>query len=175
MGMKPIITLQTDLQTLEIIKKHLSPAGEYIFLPDTKDTLILACNDQTKSYPAPIRLGKILDDITRITSQSNEAPRMLAFGPHTLDCLEGKFIRSGEKEAIALTEKELSILKYLHAAHPDTVSKDELLKSVWNYADGVETHTLETHIYRLRQKIEPEPATPEILLTSENGYNINIE
>ena len=73
---------------------------------------------------------------------------------------------------IRLTEKETNILKYLYRAGEKAVSREELLAEVWGYNAGVTTHTLETHVYRLRQKIEPDPANARLLLTEQGGYKL---
>ena len=73
---------------------------------------------------------------------------------------------------IRLTEKETSILKYLFRAGEKVVTRDVLLHEVWGYNAGVTTHTLETHIYRLRQKIEKDPANAELLITETGGYKL---
>ncbi len=73
---------------------------------------------------------------------------------------------------IRLTEKETSILKYLYRAGEKVVSRDVLLHEVWGYNAGVTTHTLETHIYRLRQKIEKDPSNAELLVTETGGYKL---
>lgn len=73
---------------------------------------------------------------------------------------------------IRLTEKETSILKYLYRAGEKVVSRDVLLHEVWGYNVGVTTHTLETHIYRLRQKIEKDPSNAELLITETGGYKL---
>lgn len=73
---------------------------------------------------------------------------------------------------IRLTEKETSIVKYLYRAAGNSVSRDELLAEVWGYNSGVTTHTLETHVYRLRQKIEPQPSRAQILVTEPGGYSL---
>ena len=71
-----------------------------------------------------------------------------------------------------LTEKETSILKYLYRTGEKVVSREVLLHEVWGYNAGVTTHTLETHIYRLRQKIEKDPASAELLVTEAGGYKL---
>jgi DNA-binding response OmpR family regulator len=71
-----------------------------------------------------------------------------------------------------LTEKETAILKYLYRAGEKVVSRYTLLHEVWGYNAGVTTHTLETHIYRLRQKIEKDTANAEILVTESGGYKL---
>ncbi|MGI9424809.1 MAG: response regulator transcription factor [Hyphomicrobiaceae bacterium] len=73
---------------------------------------------------------------------------------------------------VRLTEKETSILKYLYRAGEKVVTRDVLLHEVWGYNAGVTTHTLETHIYRLRQKIERDPSNAEILVTETGGYKL---
>ena len=79
---------------------------------------------------------------------------------------------SGKKFTIRLTEKETAILKYLYRADGKVISKDELLTEVWGYNKEVTTHTLETHIYRLRQKIEAKSNEEGILLTETGGYRL---
>ena len=71
-----------------------------------------------------------------------------------------------------LTEKETAILRYLYRAAHKPVSRETLLQEVWGYNSGVTTHTLETHIYRLRQKIEKDAAAPGILVTEAGGYKL---
>ena len=73
---------------------------------------------------------------------------------------------------VRLTEKETAILKYLYRAGDRIVTRDVLLSEVWGYNSGVTTHTLETHIYRLRQKIERDPSHAELLVTESGGYKL---
>ena len=75
---------------------------------------------------------------------------------------------------IRLTEKETAILKFLYRAGGKVVSRDTLLDEVWGYNAGVNTHTLETHVYRLRQKIEPDPQQNVILITEPGGYKLGV-
>ena len=84
-----------------------------------------------------------------------------------------KMLVGEDSRKVRLTEKETAILKYLYRAGPEVVGRDVLLHEVWGYSDGVTTHTLETHIYRLRQKIERDPSRAEILLTESGGYRLN--
>ncbi len=85
-----------------------------------------------------------------------------------------KLLVEGEDRKIRLTEKETNILKYLYRAGGKPVGRDELLAEVWGYNAAVTTHTLETHVYRLRQKIEPDPSSARILLTDSGGYRLQI-
>lgn len=73
---------------------------------------------------------------------------------------------------LRLTEKETAILKFLYRASSSVVTRDVLLREVWGYNANVTTHTLETHIYRLRQKIEKDPANAQLLVTDSGGYKL---
>ncbi len=83
-----------------------------------------------------------------------------------------KILVTSEEKKIRLTEKETNILKYLFRSGSKAVGRDELLHEVWGYNSGVTTHTLETHVYRLRQKIEPDPANARLLVTESGGYRL---
>ena len=85
-----------------------------------------------------------------------------------------KMMVDDQDRRIRLTEKETNILKFLYRAGGRMVERDVLLREVWGYNAGVTTHTLETHIYRLRQKIEPEPSNARILLTETGGYRLGM-
>jgi DNA-binding response OmpR family regulator len=83
-----------------------------------------------------------------------------------------KLLENAEGGKVRLTDKETSILKYLYRQGPKTITRDVLLKEVWGYNNRVTTHTLETHIYRLRQKIERDPSNARLLVTEEGGYRL---
>lgn len=83
-----------------------------------------------------------------------------------------KLLQSASGEKVRLTEKETAILKYLYRAGERAVPRQQLLSEVWGYNSGVTTHTLETHVYRLRQKIERDPGHAEVLLTDAGGYRL---
>jgi len=91
-------------------------------------------------------------------------------GPYTFHP-SAKLLQAGGRK-VRLTEKETNILKFLHAS-AGTVPRDILLHEVWGYGPAVATHTLETHIYRLRKKIEQDPAKAQILLTEGGGYRLS--
>ncbi|HPF47160.1 MAG: response regulator transcription factor [Alphaproteobacteria bacterium] len=76
------------------------------------------------------------------------------------------------EEKIRLTEKETAILKFLKRADGATISREKMLNEVWGYNSNVTTHTLETHIYRLRQKIEKNPSEAKIIITENGGYSM---
>jgi DNA-binding response OmpR family regulator len=83
-----------------------------------------------------------------------------------------KLLLDDRGSKVRLTEKETAILKFLYRAGERPISRDVLLHEVWGYNSGVTTHTLETHIYRLRQKIEKDPSTAELLVTEAGGYKL---
>jgi DNA-binding response OmpR family regulator len=83
-----------------------------------------------------------------------------------------KLLRTRDGRRIRLTEKETEILKYLYRAGGKPVARETLLSEVWGYNAAVTTHTLETHIYRLRQKVEPDPSNAQLLLTDTGGYRL---
>ena len=84
-----------------------------------------------------------------------------------------KLLVTGTGSRLRLTEKETAILRFLYRAGPQVVSRDVLLREVWGYNANITTHTLETHIYRLRQKIEDDPAHARVLVTDAGGYRLN--
>ena len=83
------------------------------------------------------------------------------------------YILHADKSTTKLTEKEVSVIKYLYKNAGKIVSKNDLIQEVWEYSADVATHTVETHIYRLRQKVEQNKTENQIILTSEGGYQLN--
>ena len=103
--------------------------------------------------------------------QSNDGTLIL--GPYTFYPIR-KLLRTKINEDIRLTEKETDILQFLYHNSDNVVQRDTLLHEVWGYNNQVTTHTLETHIYRLRQKIERNPSVAKLLLTENGGYRLDI-
>jgi DNA-binding response OmpR family regulator len=123
----------------------------------------------------PFRFGILLARMrAHLRSQQNSENAVLAIGPYDLRAaVKTLEVRDGG-EKIRLTEKETNILKFLHRAKGAAVARDVLLQDVWGYNAQVSTHTLETHIYRLRQKIETDPSDAQILRTVEGGYCLQL-
>lgn len=129
--------------------------------------------DIDKDMGRPYRLGALLDRLETMRDQG-ENPQILRFDTCELDAVYCLFYADDrpDRAGIKLTEKEMEILIYLAGHSKNTpVKRDDLLAAVWGYGDNIETHTLETHIYRLRQKIEDNPAKPAFLVTSDDGYS----
>ncbi|MGL6212000.1 MAG: response regulator transcription factor [Paracoccaceae bacterium] len=136
---------------------------------DTILGLDAGANDYvTKPFKFPVLLARIRAQL-RTHEQSEDA--IVQMGPYTFKPAQKMLLDAKEKK-IRLTEKETNILKYLYRAGASVVARDVLLHEVWGYNAGVTTHTLETHIYRLRQKIEPDPSNARLLVTENGGYKL---
>ena len=136
---------------------------------DTIMGLDAGANDYvTKPFKFPVLLARIRAQL-RQHEQSEEA--IFQLGPYTFKP-SAKLLVTEDDKKIRLTEKETNILKFLYRSSTGVVPRDLLLHEVWGYNAGVTTHTLETHIYRLRQKIEPDPSNARILVTESGGYRI---
>ncbi len=122
----------------------------------------------TKPFKFAVLLARIRAQL-RQHEQSEDA--VFAIGPYTFKPAS-KMLVDEKGSKIRLTEKETSILKYLYRSGEKVVTRDVLLHEVWGYNAGVTTHTLETHIYRLRQKIEKDPSSAELLITEMGGYKL---
>ena len=120
--------------------------------------------------PLKIRyLNKKISTIFAKISNLNDVTHEI--GPFIFSPLK-KIIMLGEKIKVELTGKEVDILKCLISSAGEAVDKDKLLKQVWNYSSDVTTHTLETHIYRLRQKLELDPSVPRLIISKGGGFSI---
>ncbi|ADK99695.1 Transcriptional regulatory protein WalR [Brevundimonas subvibrioides] len=136
---------------------------------DTVLGLDSGANDYvTKPFRFAVLLARIRAHL-RSHEQSEDA--VFQIGPYEFRPA-GKVLLDAKGKKVRLTEKETNILKYLYRSGTKAVSREELLTEVWGYNAGVTTHTLETHIYRLRQKIEPEPGQARLLLTDAGGYRL---
>ena len=136
---------------------------------DTILGLDAGANDYvTKPFKFPVLLARIRAQL-RQHEQSEDA--IFQLGPYTFKPAQKMLVDEKEKK-IRLTEKETNILKFLYRATQGVVARDVLLHEVWGYNAGVTTHTLETHIYRLRQKIEPDPSNARLLVTESGGYRL---
>ena len=121
----------------------------------------------------PFRIGVLIARIKaqlRQHEQSDDA--LFAIGPYRFRPASKLLMDPEKNRRIRLTEKETAILKYLFRAGAKAIAREVLLNEVWGYNSGVTTHTLETHVYRLRQKIERNPAKAEILVTEQGGYRL---
>jgi DNA-binding response OmpR family regulator len=142
---------------------------------DTEADTILGLDSGANDYVTkPFKLGVLL---ARIRAQLRQHERsedaIFNIGPYSFRPSAKMLIdpENGDRK-IRLTEKETAILKYLFRAGEKVIGRDVLLNEVWGYNSGVTTHTLETHVYRLRQKIERDPSNAELLVTEPGGYRL---
>jgi Transcriptional regulatory protein, C terminal len=150
----------------------LTLGAEGAVLPPSPEIPVLRLGGKVEEgvrvIEGPAKAHIIIAAIRAAIQAGREMSAKIAIGAGELDIRDSLWSRGGE--TVRLTEKETAILAYLRAAGDRAVSREELLHHVWSYVADVETHTLETHIYRLRQKIEDDPSTPKILITQGDGY-----
>ena len=141
---------------------------------DSDADAILGLDSGANDYVTkPFRLGVLLARLRaqlRQFEQSEDA--VFTIGPYTFRPSAKVLLDEAKNAKIRLTEKETAILKYLYRVGSKVVGRDVLLGEVWGYNAGVTTHTLETHVYRLRQKIESDPSNAAILVTEPGGYRL---
>jgi DNA-binding response OmpR family regulator len=148
----PVIMLTAQSSDSDVILGLDSGANDYV----------------SKPFRFAVLLARIRSHL-RQHEQSEDA--VFRVGPYTFKPSAKLMLREDNKK-IRLTEKETAIIKFLYRAGVQSVSRETLLADVWGYNAGVSTHTLETHIYRLRQKIERDPGHAEILVTEGGGYRL---
>jgi DNA-binding response OmpR family regulator len=136
---------------------------------DTILGLDAGANDYvTKPFRFAVLLARIR---AQVRSHETSEDATFRIGPYEFKPALKVLVDQTQKKT-RLTEKETNILKYLYRAGGKPITREELLTEVWGYNAGVTTHTLETHVYRLRQKIEPDPANASILITQAGGYRL---
>ena len=148
----PVIMLTAAAQDEDTVRGLDSGANDYV----------------TKPYKFAVLLARI-----RVQLRDHEHSEGAVFRLGAYEFRPaGKLLLDAAGKKIRLTEKETNILKYLYRAGEKPVAREELLAEVWGYNAGVTTHTLETQVYRLRQKIEADPAHARLLLTEAGGYKL---
>jgi DNA-binding response OmpR family regulator len=149
----PIILLTGSDSEADIVRGLESGANDYITKPFRIAELVARLRAQLRTFEA-----------------SEHA--VFTIGPYTFRP-SARMLVGPDNQRIRLTEKEAAILKFLYRADRRPVPRDVLLHDVWGYNDLVTTHTLETHIYRLRQKLECDPANARMLVTQHGGYRLD--
>ncbi|MFZ4410160.1 MAG: response regulator transcription factor [Paracraurococcus sp.] len=142
---------------------------------DAEQDVVRGLDAGANDYIAkPFRLNELLARLRaqlRVFDNSEDA--VFIVGPYSFRPASKLLMEAARNRKIRLTEKESAILKYLYRAGGRPVGRQVLLNEVWGYNSAVTTHTLETHIYRLRQKIEPDPTHARLLLTEGGGYRLD--
>ena len=152
----PIIMLTGSAEESDIVRGLDSGANDYIAKPFRLNELLARLRAQLRSF-------------------ENSEDAVFTIGPYTFRPAAKQLLEPTRNKRIRLTDKETAILKFLYRAAGKSVARQVLLNEVWGYNAAVTTHTLETHVYRLRQKIEPDPAISRLLLTEGGGYRLNAE
>ena len=122
----------------------------------------------------PIKISDLLVSISRNVTLKKHDEQDIKIANYFFRPDEKILIDIETKDRIRLTEKETDILRQLHQADQNELSRRELLRDIWGYKEGISSHTLETHIYRLRKKIEKNPSDAVILITTESGYRLTL-
>ena len=130
--------------------------------------------DQTVKIDTPARLGTIINRI-RQSMDNQQKNQPIELGSFIFTPTIHELTNTQNTKSYQLTEKETAIIMCLHNDHPNAVERSTLLEKVWEYAPDAETHTVETHIYRLRQKIEQDNDENGLIVTTDNGYSLNID
>jgi DNA-binding response OmpR family regulator len=150
----PIIMLTGSDEEADVVRGLEAGANDYVGKP----------------FKLAVLLARLRAQL-RIFDNSEDA--VFSIGPYMFRPAAKQLQDPARNRRIRLTEKEAAILKFLYRAGARTVAREVLLNEVWGYNAAVSTHTLETHIYRLRQKIEPDPARSRLLLTESGGYRLD--
>ena len=178
--MKPAFLIETDPESCDAMRAYFASAYqggglfsvEFVAVSRSEDDVFVVRQlngaGREAFFEKPVRLGDVLDfmEDAQVDLGRREP---FSLGAGRVDPLRGVFERGGAHDAVRLTEKEVDLLVFLHSQDNKSSSRSALLAGVWGYVESVETHTLETHIYRLRQKIEDDPSAPKILITQADG------
>ncbi|MBU6498247.1 MAG: response regulator transcription factor [Rhodospirillales bacterium] len=150
----PIIMLTGSDEEVDVVRGLDAGANDYIAKPFRMAELLARLRAQLRMF-------------------ENSEDAVFTIGPFTFRPSAKLLQDTTRNRRIRLTEKEAAILKFLYRANARPVARQDLLGEVWGYNAAVTTHTLETHIYRLRQKIEADPAHARLLLTEGGGYRLD--
>ena len=179
-GRPDLILLDVDLPDMDgrhacrqLRDEGISAPVVMLTAASTDADTILGLDSGADDYVAkPFRFAVLLARIrAQLRSHEQSESAVFRIGDYEFHPAQ-KILVDARQKKIRLTEKETNILKYLYRAGEKPVSREELLTQVWGYNAGVTTHTLETHIYRLRQKIEVDPGLSRLLITDVGGYRL---
>ena len=149
----PIIVLSTAAKDDDIIEGLESGANDYIIKPFRLGVLLARMRAQLRQH-----------------EQNEDA--IFTIGDYSFRPSAKLFLDNASNEKVRLTETETAILKYLFRSGDRAVPREVLLNQIWGYTTGFSAHTVESHIYRIRKKIERDPAKPKLLVTESHGYRL---
>jgi DNA-binding response OmpR family regulator len=150
----PVIMLTGSGEEVNVVRGLEAGANDYITKPFRPNELVARLRAQFRTF-------------------DNSQEASFTIGPYTFRPTAKQLHHAGTNRRIRLTPKEVEILKSLYHSDSNLVDRDTLLHEVWGHDTTVTTHTLETHIFRLRQKIEANPADPVLLVSERGGYRLN--
>ena len=153
---------ETDLECPVLVITNENDVPAHVFGSDKR------ISDYIKK---PFKFTDLLSRIDFLFQKRDETT--LLIGPYTFQPAMKLLLTESSKE-IRLTEKETSMLLFLYHSKDYVVQRDTLLHEVWGYSTDVTTHTLETHVYRLRQKMKLSPGDTDLLMTEAGGYRLAI-
>ena len=170
----------SDVNTYELCRKMRETGirAPIIILSETQgdsDTIRGLDAGANDYIPKPFKIEILLARLRAHMRQYEQSEHaVFNFGKYSFRPGARVLLDNETKKQIRLTDKETEIIKFLYRSNGKVVSKNVLLDEVWGYNAGMATHTLETHVYRLRQKLEKDPSNSEILVTESNGYKLVI-
>lgn len=158
----PIVVLSANSEVEDKVLLLELGADDYVTKPFSPKELLARVRRAMRRTGAPAPV------VSQVAAKAVNH-EVLTFGDARIDFTSMEATRSGK--AITLTTQEFKLLKYLASSAGRVVSREELLNEVWGYQNYPSTRTVDNHILRLRQKLEPDPASPRFLLTMHGaGY-----
>ncbi len=168
-----IVIVDEDLQkAVELQQKYAN--APLFWLTSTPEALPDDVNPNHLMVK-PFRLTHFLDELhSCLNLFDNSEDGYICFNQYIVRPIKKDIVNQRNNEVIKLTEKEVAIIKYLYKSQDHIVTKNDLLQNVWGYAPDVTTHTIETHVYRLRQKVEHEDENAQLIVTIDGGYKLKV-
>lgn len=166
-----------DLRTFELIREQILSRPDMTCDPDCPADLVFGTDQTLRVLHYPMRLGEVIDRLRYILSGRErfvEDTQSYDLGVFFLYADKNVLEHKDTGETVRLTDKERLLIRTLYDAPDHKESREALLDKVWGYASGTETHTLETHLYRLRQKLEPFGAQSLIQADGQGHYSLVI-
>lgn len=163
---------------LALFKNHLlskqfkiSEDNYDVILSIDNKHLTLTSKDNVNSIKLniPFSINDLLNIINNLVAEDNQK-NILKIQNISIDIKNSTVTKN--KRNVTLTEKEIRIITCLFEAKGTALTREELLKNIWGYSENIDTHTLESHIYKLRQKIEDDAKNPQIIITNNGAYKL---
>jgi DNA-binding response OmpR family regulator len=162
----PIVVLSANAEVEDKVLLLELGADDYVTKPFSPKELLARVRRAIRRTAAPS------PQVTAIPTKSIQH-EVLTFGEVRIDFTSMEVVRAGTP--ITLTSQEFKLLKYLASSAGRVVSREELLNEVWGYQNYPSTRTVDNHVLRLRQKLEPDPAEPRFLMTMHGaGYKFSL-